>query len=123
MNVCVCTHVCVWVCVSVSMCDCVSVNVSLSECVCSCMCVLPPSSLSPSLSQVALPLCIHAVDNIVHRRLRFGYDVGKGFVMGEEEMLQQFDRFGGLVHKKIAMELRRRAEATRLDVIKSLGTN
>ena len=36
-------------------------------------------------------------------------------------MLQQFDRFGGLVHKRIAHELRRRAEATKLDVIKSLG--
>ena len=62
------------------------------------------------------------MDNIIHRRLRFGYDVGKGFVMGEDEMLKQFDRFGGLVHKKIALELRRRAEETRLDVIKSLGT-
>ena len=68
-----------------------------------------------------IPLFIRGVDNIIHRRLRFGYDVGKGFVMGEEEMLQQFDRFGGLVHKKIALELRRRAEETRLDVIKSLG--
>ena len=64
---------------------------------------------------------IRAVDNIVHRRLRFGYDVGKGFVTGEEEMLQQFDRFGALVHEKISQELRRRAEETRLDVIKSLG--
>ena len=62
------------------------------------------------------------MDNIIHRRLRFGYDVGKGFVMGEDEMLKQFDRFGGLVHKKIALELQRRAEETRLDVIKSLGT-
>jgi sodium/hydrogen exchanger 10/11 len=73
------------------------------------------------LLKVLLPVFIHGVDNIIHRRLRFGYDVGKGFVMGEEEMLKQFDRFGGLVHKKIALELRRRAEETRLDVIKSLG--
>ena len=36
-------------------------------------------------------------------------------------MLQQFDRIGSVVHKSIAQELRRRSEATRLDVIKSLG--
>lgn len=72
--------------------------------------------------QLVLPLCIRAVDNIIHRRLRFGYDVGKGFVVGEEEMLQQFDRLSGLIHRKIAHEFRRRAEATRLEVIQSLGT-
>ena len=89
------------------------------------MCITPLHNISPPPPphlKVLLPLCIRGVDNIVHRRLRFGYDVGKGFVMGEEEMLQQFDRFGGLVHKKIALELRRRAEATRLEVIMSLGT-
>ena len=42
-------------------------------------------------------------------------------MVGEEEMLQQFDRIGSVVHKSIAQELRRRSEATRLDVIKSLG--
>lgn len=82
---------------------------------------LTPPFSAPLLLQVVLPLMIRGVDNIVHRRLRFGYDVGKGFVTGEEEMLQQFDRFGALVHEKIAQELRRRAEDTRLDVIKSLG--
>ena len=64
---------------------------------------------------------IHVVDAIINRRLRFGYDIGKGFVVGEEEMLQQFDRIGSVVHKNIAQELRRRAESTRLDVIRSLG--
>ena len=61
------------------------------------------------------------VDVFINRKLRFGYDIGKGFVVGEEEMLQQFDRIGVVVHKSIAQELKRRAEATRLDVIRSLG--
>ena len=62
------------------------------------------------------------VDIFINRKLRFGYDIGKGFVVGEEEMLQQFDRIGSVVHKNIAQELRRRAEETRLDIIRSLGT-
>ncbi len=61
------------------------------------------------------------VDAFINRKLRFGYDIGKGFVVGAEEMLQQFDRTGAAVHMSIARELRRRAEVTRLDVIRSLG--
>ena len=76
---------------------------------------------SLSLSQFVLPLIIHLVDAIINRRLRFGYDIGKGFVVGEEEMLLSFDRIGSVVHKNIAQELRRRAESTRLSVIQSLG--
>ena len=68
-----------------------------------------------------LPLLIRVVDTIINRRLRFGYDIGKGFVVGEEEMMQQFDRIATVVHKNIAQELRRRAEVTRLEVIRSLG--
>lgn len=68
-----------------------------------------------------IPIIISMVDNIINRRLRFGYDVGKGFVVGEEEMLGQFDRISSMLAKSIAQELRRRAEATRLDVIRSLG--
>ena len=71
--------------------------------------------------QLVLPLLSRAVDAIINRRLRFGYDIGKGFVVGEEEMMQQFDRIGSVVHDNIAEELRRRSEATRLDVIRSLG--
>lgn len=61
------------------------------------------------------------VDAFINRKLRFGYDIGKGFVVGEEEMLQQFDRIGAVGHRGLAQELKRRAEATRLDVIRSLG--
>ena len=75
----------------------------------------------PPTHQFVLPLIIQLVDAIINRRLRFGYDIGKGFVVGEEEMLLSFDRIGSVVHKNIAQELRRRAESTRLSVIQSLG--
>ena len=80
-----------------------------------------PVNPSPPTHQFVLPLIIHLVDAIINRRLRFGYDIGKGFVVGEEEMLLSFDRIGSVVHKNIAQELRRRAESTRLSVIQSLG--
>ena len=67
-------------------------------------------------------MLIRVVDTIINLRLRFGYDIGKGFVVGEEELLQQFDRIVSMVpNKSIAQELRRRVEASRLDVIRSLG--
>ena len=69
---------------------------------------------------MALPKLVQLVDYFVNRRLRFGYDIGRGFVVGEEELLQQFDRIK-LVHKEVAEDLKQRVNATRLDVIRSLG--
>lgn len=71
--------------------------------------------------QLALPMLIRLVDTMINSKLRFGYDIGKGFVVGVEEMLQQFDRFGSILHQSIAKELHRRTEESRLDVIRSLG--
>ena len=72
--------------------------------------------------QLALPLMIRLVDTVINRHLRFGYDIGKGFVVGEEELLQQFDKIVSMVpNKSIAQELRRRVETSRLGVIRSLG--
>ena len=58
---------------------------------------------------------------MINHKLRFGYDIGKGFVVGVEEVLQQFNRLGSMLHKSMAEDLRRRAEESRLDVIRSLG--
>ena len=63
---------------------------------------------------------IKIVDYFVNRRLRFGYDIGRGFVVGEEELLQRSDRIK-LVHKEVAEELIKRVEANRLEVIRSMG--
>ncbi len=65
---------------------------------------------------------IRLVDIIINNKLRFGYDIGKGFVVGVEEMLQQYERLSSILpHKSITRELRKRAEDSRLDVIRSLG--
>ena len=54
--------------------------------------------------------------------VRLGYAIGKGFVVGEEEVLLQFDRIASVVHKNIAHRMRKRVDIARLDVIRSLGT-
>jgi hypothetical protein len=53
--------------------------------------------------------------------VRLGYSIGKGFVVGEEEVLLQFDRIASVVHKNIAFKMRKRVDIARLDVIRSLG--
>ncbi len=53
--------------------------------------------------------------------MRLGYGIGKGFVVGEEEVLQQFDRIASEVHKSIVHKLRKKVDSSRLDVIRSLG--
>ena len=63
---------------------------------------------------------IKIVDYFVNRRLRFGYDIGRGFVVAEEELLHRFDRIK-MVHEEVAEELKKRLESTRLEVIRSLG--
>lgn len=70
--------------------------------------------------KVFIPRLIKLVDYFINRRLRFGYDIGRGFVVGEEELLQQSDRIK-LVHKEIAEGFIKRVEATRLEVIRSMG--
>ena len=67
-----------------------------------------------------LRLLLSFVDHIINRRLRFGYDIGKGFVVAKEEMLNQLDKLG-FAHEEVLLELRERSEAARLDVIRSLG--
>ena len=70
--------------------------------------------------QLALPKLIVVMNYIINSRLRLGYDIGRGFVVGEDEVLHQFDRFQ-LVHRETAERFKQMIEATRLDVIRSLG--
>lgn len=60
------------------------------------------------------------MDYLINRQLRLGYDIGRGFVVGEDEVLSQFHRLK-LVHRETAEIFKRKIEATRLDVIRSLG--
>lgn len=53
--------------------------------------------------------------------MRLGYGIGKGFVVGEEDVLQQFERISAVVHKNIAYKMRKKVDVSRLEVIRSLG--
>ena len=59
------------------------------------------------------------MDNIINRQLSFGYDVGKGYIIAEEEIIKLIDHM--VVDKRIAKDLKQRSERSRLDVVKSLG--
>ena len=71
-------------------------------------------------AQVLMYLLLTFVDHIINRRLRFGYDIGKGFVVAKEEMLLQLDKLD-FAHKEVVKDLKMRSEVIRLEVIKSLG--
>ena len=59
------------------------------------------------------------MNNIINRQLSFGYDVGKGYIVAEEEIIKLIDHM--VVDKRIAKDLKQRSEKNRLDVVKSLG--
>lgn len=59
------------------------------------------------------------IDNIINRHLSLGYDIGKGFVMAEEEIGKHIDRM--VEHQETAKRLKIQSEINRLEVIKSLG--
>lgn len=59
------------------------------------------------------------MNNIINRQLSFGYDVGKGYIIAEEEIIKLIDHM--VVDKRIAKDLKQRSEKNRLDVVKSLG--
>lgn len=59
------------------------------------------------------------MNNIINRQLSFGYDVGKGYIIAEEEVIKLIDHM--VVDKRIAKDLKQRSEQNRLNVVKSLG--
>lgn len=63
---------------------------------------------------------IKIVDYFANRHLRFGYDIGRGFIVGEEDLLPQFDRLKQ-IDPTVAENLKHRVEETRLRIIRSLG--
>ena len=80
--------------------------------------VQPAFSILFSL-QAVLPKLIDSVNNIINRQLSFGYDVGKGYIIAEEEIIKLIDHM--VVDKRIAKDLKQRSEQNRLNVVKSLG--
>ena len=57
----------------------------------------------------------------INRQLRFGYDVGKGYVVGEEEVSKYIDQM--IDNNRIATELKDIVTKGRLEVIRGLGTD
>ena len=66
------------------------------------------------------PLIIKVINDIINRYLKLGYAVGKGFVLGKDEVLKQFDQLQLIVRGDIASVMRGRVEQSRLDVLRSL---
>ena len=59
------------------------------------------------------------MNNRINRQLSFGYDIGKGFVVSEEEVAKIIDQL--VLDPKIASDLKMRLDFIRLQVVRSLG--
>ena len=55
----------------------------------------------------------------INKKLRYGYDVGKGYAMGEEEVLQFLESM--IENRVVAKQLKHSITEARLTVIKELG--
>ncbi|XP_015758289.1 PREDICTED: sodium/hydrogen exchanger 10-like, partial [Acropora digitifera] len=71
------------------------------------------------LFKTVLPKVIDFVNDIINHQLSFGYDVGKGYIIAEEEVIKLIDHM--VVDKRIARDLKQRSEQNRLNVVRSLG--
>ena len=59
------------------------------------------------------------MDNRINKQLSFGYDIGKGFVAAEEEVMRVVDQL--ILDERTMIDLKMKSEKNRLDIIKSLG--
>ncbi|XP_078585490.1 sperm-specific sodium:proton exchanger-like isoform X2 [Branchiostoma floridae x Branchiostoma japonicum] len=71
------------------------------------------------LSKAAIPRMINVIDNLINKQLSFGYDVGKGFVVGEEEVMKLIPTI--IDNRSIARDLRQKSDISRRAVIRELG--
>ena len=79
-----------------------------------------PYNVTLFLFQSLIPKLIDLVNDRINRQLSFGYDIGKGFVVAEEEVMKMVDQL--VLDQKIMQDLKMRSEKNRLDIIRSLGT-
>ena len=66
-----------------------------------------------------MPGLLKAVDRRIESQINFGYDVGRGFVVGEEECRQLLDHI--VEHPGMRNKFKNRCDKMRLAVIKELG--
>ncbi|CAH1803170.1 unnamed protein product [Owenia fusiformis] len=71
------------------------------------------------LFKAAVPQMIGVINRRINKQLRLGYDVGKGYIFGEEEVRKVVDQM--VDDRNIAKELKVVIDKGRLQVIKELG--
>ncbi|XP_076472058.1 sperm-specific sodium:proton exchanger-like [Babylonia areolata] len=69
--------------------------------------------------EALVPCLILVLEKREVRRLSHGYDTGRGFVMGEEEIRSRIDHMAD--RKDIVEELRVHCDAAKMDILKCLG--
>ena len=73
------------------------------------------------LFQSAMPWLLTFLRRKMNAHLSYGFDVGRGYVAGEEEVRKLIDHM--VDHKDIAKSLKQISDNGRLDVIRCLGKN
>ncbi|XP_037070931.1 sodium/hydrogen exchanger 10-like isoform X2 [Pollicipes pollicipes] len=71
------------------------------------------------LIKPAVPRILDFLNRQVNQRLSLGYDIGKGYVVGEEEVSKYLNHM--VDHKQILESLKRLSDESRLMVIRDLG--
>ena len=68
-----------------------------------------------------IPKLLDLVNLQINKNLRLGYDVGKGYITGEEEILNNIDVM--VDNKKIAKDIKGTVGKGRIEILKELGTS
>ncbi|XP_041052584.1 sodium/hydrogen exchanger 10-like [Carcharodon carcharias] len=71
------------------------------------------------LLKVMIPTFIHLLNKQINKQLSFGYDIGKGYVVGEEDVSNLIDHISD--QKVISEQLRSIVERNHQEAIKELG--
>ncbi|PIK43588.1 sperm-specific sodium proton exchanger [Apostichopus japonicus] len=71
------------------------------------------------LVKVIIPKLIQLVNGLINKKLSLGYDVGKGFIIGAEEVGKLLDSMTD--NANIRSELKKQIDLLRLEVVRELG--
>lgn len=71
------------------------------------------------LAKALIPVFQHWLDTVTNRRLWLAYDLGKGYVMAQEDVIQLIDDFA--FSTDVAGQIHQKSNANRFAVLKALG--
>jgi len=71
-------------------------------------------------SKTIIPMILTAINTRIHSRIRFGYDVGRGFIKGVEELDSALDMIAG-DSQFTKKRLRRISEKSKSQIVRDLG--